>query len=87
MNIQPRDHISEPEKLQLVNDYRKSMQQTTCCASTAAEVSIMLLATFLMDAYNQDVELVAKEMQRVKNEVVSQLRSGKISLVREKLDG
>ena len=72
--------LSDAQIVALTSALRGVIQRETSCAEEAAGITIAVLATFCMDLANDDIEAMAKELQKVKNRIVGDFRQGKFRM-------
>lgn len=70
------------EFIDLANRLRLFLQDSTCCPDAAAQVSKMLLASFVIDIHNGDPAAAAAELESIAKEVANDIRGRKLKICR-----
>lgn len=65
----------------IANELRSQIRDVTCCPGASAEVSKLLLATFVLDIHEGDATAAANELEAMAAQLVDNVRSGLLTMV------
>lgn len=77
-----KERLSQEQMVALTGALRDVIQRETSCTEEGAAVVLAVLASLVMDLARDDVEVMSKELQKIKNKIVSDFRTGRLRMTR-----